>query len=87
MKIGSGLGQGFESHTFQVNFGLLKLIKMLITNRVIYVHLKHYSGCKKSKKLDLFSEGLPITVQWLKKQIGQGLTQNGKISCSSVNSE
>ena len=52
----------FESHTFQVNFKSLKFFQLLITHRGIYIHLKLYSGHKKSKIEDLFSEGLPATV-------------------------
>ena len=68
-KNGSRSGQGFESHTFQVNFDPLKLFKLLITDRRIYIHLKLYSGHKKSKKVDLFSEGLPVTVQWYQSPV------------------
>ena len=65
MKNGSRLSQGFESHTFQVNFDLLKLFKPLISDKGIYIHLKLHPEHKKSKKVDLFSEGLPVTVPWV----------------------
>ena len=39
------------------------LLQLLITHRGIYIHLKLYSGHKKSKNVDLFSEGLPVTVK------------------------
>ena len=62
MEIVSNLGQGFESQTFQLNFKPLKLLELLITHGGIYMHLKLYSGHKKSKIMDLFSEGLLATV-------------------------
>ena len=46
------MGQGFESHTFQVNFYHLKIFKLLIIDWGICVGLKLYLGRKKSLKLD-----------------------------------
>ena len=57
MEIGSSLGQGFESQTFQLNFKPLKLLELLITHGGIYIHVKLYSGHKNSKNMDSFSEG------------------------------